>query len=239
MFGKKNDEETEYTSEYGNIDQFAGSVDEEGLKEMFRYYLEPDEEILYVSGNGNVNAKTPFENEKFLKIVYKIDDAKILIMKMFVVGAFIVLFGSELLPYKYIGLVMTLRSIIRSIMPLVFIIAIVIFYFIWYIRNCSKISNYAITNRRVINYSYSQWQEMSFNDIINTSARIISGNSGKVTVIAKVTVKAKKINGEVNCATYVIWTLENVEDPLRVKYDLDQAIEEYKAQIIMAKIKRK
>ncbi len=64
---------------------------------------------------------------------------------------------------------------------------------------------------------------MSYSDVFDTSARITSGNMGEVAM------KAKRINGGEEYLAYVVWTIKNVEDPLRVKYMLDQAIDKYKA----------
>jgi len=221
MFGKNKDEETEYINDYGNSDCFANSVDEEGLKELFRPYLEEDEEILYVKGSGNFNAPKPFESEKFLDTGNKFNKIKKIITIFFIVGFVISLLGSGVL--TAIGAAMILPGIIFSGLLPVFIIASVIFIFVKCFKSYDNNANYAITNRRIINYSYGQWQEMSYSDVFDTSARITSGNKGEVAM------KAKRINGGEEYLAYVVWTIKNVEDPLRVKYMLDQAIDKYKA----------
>lgn len=220
MFGKKKEEEWEYIGDNYHLND-DGEVEQKNnaeantdeLKELFRPYLDEDEQILWVMGNGNAHAQHPIESEK----ARKVSNVVKFTMVLFVVGILITMVGNGLI--IVIGLLMVVPYfLIGKLGPFV-IIALVVIIIIRLVKKGDKNLNYAITDRRIITFAYSYWAELSFNDITDTKVHAGKGNVGRITL------KATRFEGN---RGNLIFIIPNVYDPYRVKYILDKAIEKFK-----------
>ena len=182
----------------------------EDVKSIFQPFLEENEEILWSMCNGNPYAQSPAESDKFQGAVRKMAKAKIIIFVVALIVALLMLFGGVM--SILIGIfVISVVSLIEKAF-IFFLIAVIVTLIIWVVRNGSKNVFYAITDRRILIFGYSEFQEERFEDIQETKAVISRENKGRIVI--------NKISE--------IYIMLGVEDPYRVKYILDNAIEKYK-----------
>jgi uncharacterized protein YqhQ len=161
--------------------------------------------------NGNAYAQSPAESDKFQSTVRKMANAKIIIFVVALIGALLMIFGNIVV--FLIGLlVVDLASLMQKVL-VVFLIAVIVTLLIWAVRNGSKNMSYAITDRRILTYGYSQFNEIRFENIQKTKAVVSLENKGRIIT-----------NG-----LPLVYIMPGVEDPYRVKYILDDAIEKYKS----------
>jgi len=84
---------------------------------------------------------------------------------------------------------------------------------------------YAVTDRRIMLYSYGQFKHIGLQQVISTRASVSSNNMGKVTVSLNGIVEFANrssdnyINGEQRSAV----VMSNIQDPVRVKQIIDDA----------------
>ena len=229
MFGKKKDEEWEYIgdyyqnqSSYDGIDpktaEFKAKTDTDYLNDLFKPFLKQDEQILCVIGGGKGDARNPLENEKAKKAGKKVKMISSVLSALFVLGSVLLIFGKGKLAFT--GLLAVLPFMLCSSVIPIILLAAVIAIIIWALSSGNKGVNYAITDRRLISYGYGNYNEISLKDIVSTNAHVGRGTTGSITL------KATRYNGAPAFMTMII---PKVNEPLRVKYILDNAIEKYKA----------
>ena len=84
---------------------------------------------------------------------------------------------------------------------------------------------YAVTDRRIMLYSYGQLKHVSLQQVMSTRASVGSNNIGKVTVSLSGIVEFANrssdnyINGEQRSAV----VMSDIQDPVRVKQIIDDA----------------
>ena len=210
MFEKKD----EYDG-FGNYSQsndygYNPGTSTEDIKRIFQPFLEEGEEILWSMCNGNAYAQSPAENDKFQSTVKKMAKAKIMIFVVALIAA-LLMFCGGLMSFLVGIFVISIISLIEKAL-IFFLIAVIVTLIIWAVKNGSQNVCYAITDRRIIMYGYSQFQQVRFESIQKTKAVIISENKGRI----------------VATGMPMIFIMSGVEDPFRVKYILDNAIEKYK-----------
>lgn len=210
MFDKK--DEYDGFGNYGQSDDYGHNpvTGTKDVKRIFQTFLEENEEILWSMCNGNPYAQSPAESDKFQGTVRKMAKAKIIIFVVALIVALLMLFGGVM--SILIGIfVISVVSLIEKAL-IFFLIAVIVTLLIWAVRNGSKNMSYAITDRRILTYGYSQFNEVRFEDIKKTKALVSSENKGRIVT-----------NG-----LPLVFIMPGVEDPYRVKYILDNAIENYK-----------
>lgn len=210
MFDKK--DEYDGFGNYGQSDDYGHNpvTGTEDVKSIFQPFLEGNEEILWSMCNGNPYAQSPSESDKFQGAVRKMAKAKIIIFVVALIVALLMFFGGVM--SILIGIfVISVVSLIEKAL-IFFLIAVIVTLLIWAVRNGSKNMSYAITDRRILTYGYSQFNEVRFENIKKTKAVVSSENKGRIVT-----------NG-----LPLVFIMPGVEDPYRVKYILDNAIEKYK-----------
>ena len=103
--------------------------------------------------------------------------------------------------------------------PVVFVIG-VIMIIVGGIKVCRKGLNHCLTDRRIISFGANYWQEIPLEDVVSTKVVAGKNNKGKLIIRAIIDSNMKKR------ADYIF---PDVEDPLAVKYRLDQAVEKCKS----------
>ena len=225
---KRKDEEWDYVGDYYQSDdyrqddpekdiKYSGTYQEQ-LKELFERQLMEGEQILCVSGGGNINARLPLENEGAQKKIKAFGIVKKVFIALFIIVFFMGFFGDKIFKgadafFAVIIMLFMFLSPIAMIVAVVFIIS-------WYAKKGQKGLSYAITDKRIICYAYGNWQEIPLECIVSTTAKAGADNRGKITV------KARNVP---NMGTYVVYMIPWIEDPFKVKYMLDEAIENCKA----------
>ncbi len=228
MFGRKKDEDLDYSGEYyqdNNCDQNYPEQDmkysdeyKDKLKEVFGRNLMDGEQILCVSGGGDTNAKNPFESDGKKKKYDAFTIAKYVFVIMFCLVFLGGIFGGKI--FKGADIVFDIITVLFVFLGPIFFIAVVILIMIWYAKKGQKGLSYAITDRRVICYAYNQWQEIPLQCITNTSVKMKNGNIGNINITAR---------NVPNMGNYVRYMVPWIDDPYRVKSMLDAAIENCKA----------
>ena len=210
MFGKND----EYNG-FGNYRQgddhgYEHGTDHEDAKHIFQPFLEEGEEILWSMCHGNPYAQSPTDSDELKNTVRKMRNTKKIIFLVALIGVLLVIFGNIV-----VFLIGLLVSVVASLMQKVlvfFLIVVVVTLLIWAFRNNGKNISYAITDRRILQFGYSYFNEVRFENIQKTKAVIRHENEGEIIT-----------NG-----MPLIYIMQGVEDPYRVKYILDDAIEKYK-----------
>ena len=206
MFGKKD----EYDG-FGGYDEsnnygYNPGTSTDELKRIFQPFLEEGEEILWSMCNGNAYAQNPLESDNSKRANYRI-----IIISVFVFACLLFFVGG-LKSSTLSSFIFFFASKMMDAIKFLLIGAGVTFL-IWALRSENRKNMcYAITDRRIVTYAYSQFTEVRFENIQKTKAVISSENRGKIIT-----------NG-----LPLIFVMSGVEDPYRVKYLLDSAIEEYK-----------
>jgi hypothetical protein len=218
MFGKKKDEEWEYIGDnFGEQDKDAQIklyTDPDYVKSIFQPFLEEDEKILWCMGGGKGNKQNPLESKKGKSLLNKYDIVTKVIPFIVILGTLLMALGKSN-GTKVLGFLIFLPVLlISSYLPKIMIL-IAVCFIIWALTSGKKAVNFAITDRRVVIYGYNQWIEAKFDDIVETSVTLKRGKKGRIDI--KLTEATEDI---------FLW---GVEDPFRVKYLLDKAIEEYYA----------
>ena len=160
--------------------------------------------------NGNPYAQSPTDSDKLQSTVRKMKNTKKIIFFVALIGALMIFFGNIVV--FLIGLLVAFTASLMHKVLVFLLIAVVATLLIWAFRNGSKNISYAITDRRILQFGYSYFNDVRFENIQKTKAVIRSGNKGRIIT-----------NG-----MPMIYIMLGVEDPYRVKYILDDAIEKYK-----------
>ena len=228
MFGNKKDEDLDYSGDYYQDNNYGQNYPEQDrkysdaykdeLKELFGRNLMAGEQILCVSGGGDTNAQMPFGSESAKNKLSALKKAKYAFVIMFCLVFLGGIFGGK--KFKGADIIFNIITVLFVFLGPIFFVAVVILIMIWYAKKGQKGLSYAITDRRVICYAYNQWQEIPLQCITNTSVKMKNGNIGNINITA----------GNVpNMGTYVRYMVPWIDDPYRVKYMLDAAIENCKA----------
>lgn len=219
MFGKKKDEDWEYIGNtFGESDKEAQTklfTDPDYVKSIFQPFLEEDEQILWCMGGGKGNKENPLESKKGKSLLKKYDILSKAIPAIVILGVLIMIFGKSN-GTRFLGFLIFLPVLlITSYFPIIMIL-IAVGFIIWALTSGKKAMNFAITDRRVVVYGYSQWLETRFDDIVETSVSLKKGKKGRIDI------KVQQAGEDM-----FLW---GVEDPYRVKYLLDKAMEDYYAK---------
>lgn len=213
MLWKKKDEDWGYIgNNVGESEEEAQTklfTDPDYVKSIFQPFLEEDEQILWCMGGGKANTKNPIET---MKSKYAI--ASIVIKAMVVIGILLTLFGKS--RTAFINFLMFLPALLLYEFFPIIMILLVAGLIIWFFVSGKKGMNFAITDRRVVVFGYGQWIEAKFDDIVVTSVSMTKGNKGRIEI--SLTEAVDEI---------ILW---NIDDPYRVKYLLDKAIEDHLAK---------
>lgn len=211
MFGKKD----EYDG-FGGYDEsnnygYNPGTSTDELKSIFQPYLEEGEKILWSMCNGDAYAQSPAESDKFKGAVKGVKNAHTIIIIVVIIAFLLLIFGGAIAALIGTVLFVSAGRMINVIKFL--LIGTVIALIIWALKSETRNNMcYAITDRRIITYGYSQFNEIRFENIQKTKAVISRENRGSIVT-----------NG-----LPLVFIMPGVEDPYRVKYLLDSAIEEYK-----------
>lgn len=190
-------------------------TDPDYVKSIFQPFLEEDEQILWCMGGGKGNKENPLESKKGKSLLNKYDILSKAILAIVILGVLIMIFGKSN-GTRFLGFLFFLPVLlITSYLPIIMIL-IAVGFIIWALTSGKKAMNFAITDRRVVVFGYGQWIEAKFDDIVETSVTLKRGKKGRIDI--KVQEASKDI---------FMW---GVDDPYRVKYLLDKAIEEYFAK---------
>ncbi|WP_028518056.1 hypothetical protein [Ruminococcus flavefaciens] len=219
MLWKKKDEDWGYIgNNVGESEEEAQTklfTDPDYVKSIFQPFLEEDEQILWCMGGGKGNKENPLESKKGKSLLNKYDILSKAILAIVILGVLIMIFGKSN-GTRFLGFLIFLPVLlITSYLPIIMIL-IAVGFIIWALTSGKKAMNFAITDRRVVVFGYGQWIEAKFDDIVETSVTLKRGKKGRIDI--KVQEASKDI---------FMW---GVDDPYRVKYLLDKAIEEYFAK---------
>lgn len=209
MFGKKD----EYDG-FGNYRQsddygYNQGTNTDDAKRIFQPFLEEGEVILWsmCSGNGNASAQFPAESDEPQSSAREMQYAKLISAIKTPIGVILLIFVS--LTLSFIGVFLfCFASVIMNVLMFILVAAVLVLL-IWYAEKGNKNVSYAITDRRLVKYAYSQFNELRLEDIKKT--KVVIGNENKGKVIAT------------GLILQVI--IPDVEDPYSVKNILDNAID--------------
>ena len=212
MFGKKD----EYDG-FGNYRQsddygYNQGTNTDDAKRIFQPFLEEGEVILWsmCSGNGNASAQFHAESDEPQSSAREMQYAKLISAIKTPIGVILLIFVSVILSLIAMFL-FCFASVMMHILKLI-LLAAVMTLLIWAAVKGGKNMSYAITDRRILQFGYSYFSEVRFENIQKTKAVTSSENKGKIIT-----------NG-----IPLVYIMLGVEDPYRVKYILDDAIEKYK-----------
>lgn len=209
MFGRINDEETDYIREYSCMDdsserlaaeQFSKSTNTEYLRNMFHPCLRKGEKLLCVIGSGKGN----YDDSKVKRIACYI----------IIIGLISTIIGMLLgILFDFIS-----DTAIFALMFLGFFVIpiigglIIILYAIFNVQT----GNYAITDKRVLMCANGIFKYYPLTDFVKTSFTVNSKNKGSVIMSSEV------YDGR-NIQHVLI--IPNVYNPARVKHIADEAIQ--------------
>ena len=224
MFGRKKDEEWEYTDQYFREENYGQAADKEyryqgytstdQLMALFRPHLMSDEKVLCLIGGGKGNAASPFEiiNEK--KIAKKMIIAFFAAVIVFFIVVLLSVLGSG--SSKVVDAVFLIFFLIGfAVVPVAIMVGVVILI-VW-AANGGGGSDYAVTDKRLLLLWRGTVSQISLNEVNNVTADV-SGRSVSVTA-------RQYGSSRGNC----YWKIPNVNDPQRVKSIIDEAVRNYQA----------